>query len=47
MNEDVQPKPIRDHSWMRWILLCGTMRLIASLFGFVPVLISYRKITGK
>jgi hypothetical protein len=47
MNEDVQPKPVRDPSLLRWILMCGAMLLIALLFGSVPVLISYRKITGK
>jgi len=47
MNEGPQPKLIRDHYLMRWIIMCGTMMLIALLFGAVPVLISYRKIMGK
>ena len=44
MNEGLQPKPIKDHPLMRWIIMCGAMLLIVLLFGFVPVLISYRKI---
>ena len=44
MNEGLQPKLIRDHSLMRWIIMCGAMLLNALLFGSVPVLISYRKI---
>ena len=44
MNEGLKPKLIKDHSLMWWIIVCGTMMLIALLFGAVPVLISYRKI---
>jgi hypothetical protein len=44
MNEGLQPKLIKGHSLMRWIIMCGAMLLIALLFGSVPVLISYRKI---
>ncbi|MGD0101575.1 MAG: hypothetical protein ABSC60_14600 [Acidobacteriota bacterium] len=44
MNEGLEPKLIKDHSLMRWIVMCGAMLLIALLFGVVPVLISYRKI---
>jgi hypothetical protein len=44
MDEGFQPKLIKDHSVMRWIIMCGAMLLIALLFGSVPVLISYRKI---
>jgi len=46
MNEDPRPKMVKDHSSMRWIIICGAMLLIALLFGSVPVLISYRKIMG-
>ena len=44
MDEGLQPELIKNHSVMRWIIMCGAMLLIAFLFGFVPVLISYRKI---
>jgi hypothetical protein len=47
MNEGLQHKLIKDHSVMRWIIMCGGMLLIALLFGSVPVLISYRKIMSK
>ena len=46
MNEGLQPKPIKDHSLMRWIIMCGAMLFVALLFGAVPVLISYRKVMG-
>jgi hypothetical protein len=44
MSEGVQPKPIKDYSLMRWIIIYGAMLLVALLFGSVPVFISYRKI---
>jgi hypothetical protein len=44
MNEGLQPKRIKNHSLMRWIIICGAMLLIALLFGAVPLLISSRKI---
>ena len=47
MNEGFEPKLTKDHSVMRWIIMCGAMLLIALLFGAVPVLISYRKIMSK
>jgi hypothetical protein len=47
MNEVLQPKLTKDHSLMRWIIVCCAMLLIALLIGFVPVLFSYRKIMSK
>ena len=44
MSEVLQPKPIKDYSLMRWIIIYGAMLLVALLFGSVPVFISYRKI---
>lgn len=44
MSEVLQPKPTKDYSLMRWIIICGAMLLIPLLFGSVPVFISYRKI---
>jgi hypothetical protein len=44
MDEGFQPKLIKNHCVIRWIIMCGAMLLIALLFGSVPVLISYRKI---
>jgi hypothetical protein len=44
VNEGLQPKPTKDHSLMRWIIIYGVMLLVAFLFGSVPVFISYRKI---
>lgn len=46
MNVGLQPKPIKGHSLMRLIIMCGAMLFVALLFGSVPVLISYRKIMG-
>jgi hypothetical protein len=46
MNEALQPKQLKDHSLMRWIITCGIMLLIVALFGTFPMLISYRKIMG-
>jgi hypothetical protein len=46
INEGLQPKPIKNYSLLQWIIMCGAMLLIALLFGFVPVLISYRKFMG-
>jgi hypothetical protein len=44
MNEEIQPKQMKDHFLMRWIIVCGAMLLIAMLFGAIPMLFSYRKI---
>ena len=44
MDEGFQPKPIKDHCVIWWIIMCVAMLLIALLFGSVPLLISYRKI---
>ncbi len=44
VNEGLQPKPIKDYSLMRWIIISGAMLLVALLLGSVPVFISYRKI---
>ena len=46
MNEGLEPEPIKDHSLMRLIIMCGVMLVVALLFGSVPVLFSYRKIMG-
>lgn len=44
MSEVAQPKPIKDNFLMRGFIIYGAMLLVAWLFGFVPVFISYRKI---
>ncbi len=46
MSELVQPKSIKNHFLMRWIIIWGAMLLIVFLFGYVPVFISYRKFMG-
>ncbi len=43
MSEGSQPKPTKDYSLMRWIIIYGAMLLIALLFGSAPLFISYRK----
>jgi hypothetical protein len=43
MNEVEQPRPIRNASLIRGVVICGAMLLIALLFGSVPLFFSYRK----
>jgi len=47
MNECVQIKPIKDYSWMWWVLMCGAMLIISLLFGSIPLLVSCRKIMSR
>jgi hypothetical protein len=46
MSEVVQLKPIKRHFLIRVFIICSAVLIVAWLFSALPVLVSYRKITG-